>query len=388
MSDLRQASDTRAKALTTRYLDFWLLGGASILVWLVMFTSQSFRSSWAVDQHFKNLAVTTATLSLLVNYPHFLVSYKLAYSRGRQFVLGHMWQLVAVPLLLIGLFALAYAAFDRPAASTPGMAGLSGLLAWLGGNARVVEGPRLGDVLFTAAFNLMLLTVGWHYTKQVFGCVMVYAHFDGYALDGRQRSTIKWALLSVWWLTFAETNRAGSRFSFSGFTYYAFDLPDWLVPLTEAAVYAGFIAVVWTVFWKNYRERQAIPSANMIVPFVALYLWWLPRTRQSEFYLLLTPLSHSLQYLTFVYRMEQRRLETGPRMELRATVLVVALVTAGWLAFEFIPNSLDVQLATYGSWRMFFFFTAAMLFINIHHYFIDNVLWKFRDQDVQRYLLK
>ena len=388
MSEPQQVGHTGTRALTTRYLDFWLLGGASILVWLVMFTFQSFRSSWAVDQHFKNLAVTTATLSLLVNYPHFLVSYKLAYSRGRQFVLGHVWQLVAVPALLMGLFALAYAGFDRPAASTPGLAGLSRLLAWLGGNARVVEGPRLGDVLFTAAFNVMLLTVGWHYTKQVFGCMMVYAHFDGYALDARQRSTIKWALLSVWWLTFAETNRAGSRFSFSEFTYYAFDLPDWLVPLTEAAVYGGFIAVVWTVFWKNYRERRVMPSLNMVVPFVALYLWWLPRTRQSEFYLLLTPLFHSLQYLTFVYRMEHRRLETGPRTEVRATVLVVALVTAGWLAFELIPNSLDVQLATYGSWRMFFFFTAAMLFINIHHYFIDNVLWRFRDQDVQRYLLK
>ena len=388
MSEPVTSIDARGRALTTRFLDFWLLGGASILVWFVMFTLQSFRSSWAVDQHFKNLTVTTATLSLLVNYPHFLVSYKLAYSRGRQFVLGHAWQLVAVPLLLVGLFALAYAGFDRPAASAPGVTGLSRLLAWLGGNARVVEGPRLGDVLFTAAFNLMLFTVGWHYTKQVFGCVMVYAHFDGYVLDGRQRSTIKWALMSVWWLTFAETNRAGSRFSFSEFTYYAFDLPDWLVPLTEAAVYGGFIAVVWTVFWKNYCERRAIPSLNMIVPFVALYLWWLPRTRQPEFYLLLTPLFHSLQYLTFVYRMEQRRLETGPRVELRATVLVVALVTAGWLAFELIPNSLDVQLATYGSWRMFFFFTAAMLFINIHHYFIDNVLWRFRDQDVQRYLLK
>ena len=388
MSEPVTSIDARGRALTTRFLDFWLLGGASILVWFVMFTLQSFRSSWAVDQHFKNLTVTTATLSLLVNYPHFLVSYKLAYSRGRQFVLGHAWQLVAVPLLLVGLFALAYAGFDRPAASAPGVTGLSRLLAWLGGNARVVEGPRLGDVLFTAAFNLMLFTVGWHYTKQVFGCVMVYAHFDGYVLDGRQRSTIKWALMSVWWLTFAETNRAGSRFSFSEFTYYAFDLPDWLVPLTEAAVYGGFIAVVWTVFWKNYRERRAIPSLNMIVPFVALYLWWLPRTRQPEFYLLLTPLFHSLQYLTFVYRMEQRRLETGPRVELRATVLVVALVTAGWLAFELIPNSLDVQLATYGSRRMFFFFTAAMLFINIHHYFIDNVLWRFRDQDVQRYLLK
>src|SRR5688500_7112506 len=66
------------RALTTRFLDFWLLGGASIVVWMVMIGLQGFRASWAVDQHFANLAVTTASLALIVNYPHFLMSYKLA----------------------------------------------------------------------------------------------------------------------------------------------------------------------------------------------------------------------------------------------------------------------------------------------------------------------
>ena len=38
-----------------------------------------------------------------------------------------------------------------------------------------VSGPRLGDLLFALTFNVMIFTVGWHYTKQVFGCMMVYA---------------------------------------------------------------------------------------------------------------------------------------------------------------------------------------------------------------------
>jgi hypothetical protein len=41
----------RPHALTTRFVDFWLLGGASLLVWLVMFAVQGFRSAWAIDQH-------------------------------------------------------------------------------------------------------------------------------------------------------------------------------------------------------------------------------------------------------------------------------------------------------------------------------------------------
>ena len=100
---------TPRQALTTRYADFWLLGGASLLVWLVMFAVQGFRAAWAIDQHFKNLTVTTASLSLLINYPHFLISYKLAYSRGRAFITTHWWQLVAVPALLVATFAFAYA---------------------------------------------------------------------------------------------------------------------------------------------------------------------------------------------------------------------------------------------------------------------------------------
>ena len=135
-----------ARALTTRFLDFWLLGGASILVWLAMVVASGFRNSWAVDQQFKNLTYTTASLSLLINYPHFLISYKLAYSRGRTFVVGHWWQLIAVPLLMVTLFTVAYVAFDTPVTSLPLVPRLAEWLQPLGANARVFSGPRLGDL--------------------------------------------------------------------------------------------------------------------------------------------------------------------------------------------------------------------------------------------------
>src|SRR5688572_32328123 len=80
---------------------------------------QGFRTSWAIDQHFKNLTYTAATLSLFVNYPHFLISYKLAYRRGRPFVLSHMWQLLIVPLLLVATFALAFVWYDTPVGGLP-----------------------------------------------------------------------------------------------------------------------------------------------------------------------------------------------------------------------------------------------------------------------------
>jgi len=333
---------TPGQALTTRYADFWLLGGASLLVWLVMFGVQGFRAAWAIDQHFKNLTVTTASLSLLVNYPHFLISYKLAYSRGRGFVTAHWWQLLAVPALMIATFAFAYAYYSVPVSQLPLVSLLSRDLSGFGNNARVVAGPRLGDLLFGLTFNVMIFTVGWHYTKQVFGCMMVYSYFDKYKFSPRQRTITKYALLSIWWLNFAQGNQAGAQNNFSQFKYYSFDLPDILVPITALVVAAGF---------------------------------------------LLTPFFHSLQYLAFVYKMEDTRLRGLSHPEVRGTILAFSIVLAGWLAFEFVPNEVDTALGTFNSWQMFFFFTAAMLFINIHHYFIDNVLWRFKDPEIQKYLL-
>src|SRR5688572_20558401 len=205
------------RALTTRFLDFWLLGGASLLVWLVMTSLQGFRSSWAVDQHFKNLTFTAASLSLLINYPHFLVSYKLAYSRGRGFVAMHWYQLIAVPVALMATFAVAYAFYDLPIGRLPFMASAGQLVGGFAGAGSVLSGPRLGDLLFTGVFNLMLLTVGWHYTKQVFGCMMVYAHFDGYRMTQAQRDLTRRALLTIWVMNFVYTNIGGSQDVFSQF---------------------------------------------------------------------------------------------------------------------------------------------------------------------------
>jgi len=356
-------------------------------VWLVMISVQGFRSAWAIDQHFKNLTITTASLSLLVNYPHFLVSYKLAYTRGRAFIRSHWWQLLAVPALLIATFAYAYAYFDVPVSQLPIVSLLSRDLNGLGNNARVLSGPRLGDLLFALTFNVMIFTVGWHYTKQVFGCMMVYSYFDKYKFSPRQRTITKYALLSIWWLNFAQGNQAGAQNNFSQFKYYSLDLPDVLVPITALIVAAGIALVAYEVFWKNFKERGQVPDVNMVVPFVALYVWWLPVTRQYEFYFLLTPFFHSLQYLAFVYKMEDTRLRGLSHPEIRGTMVALGIVVAGWLAFEFVPNEVDTALGTFNSWQMFFFFTAAMLFINIHHYFIDNVLWRFRDPEIQKYLL-
>jgi hypothetical protein len=206
-------------------------------------------------------------------------------------------------------------------------------------------------------------------------------------LSPAQRNLTRRALFTIWAAAFVDYNLRADWRVFSAFSYSTFDLPDAAAPVAQAAVLAAACLVGWKVFYANYRATGQRPGVNMVVPFVALCVWWLPLTRQEEFYFLLAPVFHSLQYLAFAWRMEDARLRGAPHRARRAATTIAGVVLAGWLAFELLPNAMDARLGTFDAWGIYFFLTAAMLFINIHHYFIDNVIWRFRDPQVRAYLL-
>ena len=138
---------------------------------------------------------------------------------------------------------------------------------------------------------------------------------------------------------------------------------------------------------RNYRLHGRRPSLTFLIPYVAFAIWWLPPFTQREFLIATVPFFHSLQYLPFVWKMERTRgLRTAPSgWPVRATTIAIGLVGTGFLAFELVPELLDagVQIAP----SVYFFGAAFILFINIHHYFMDNVLWRFDNAQVRDYLL-
>ena len=66
---------------------------------------------------------------------------------------------------------------------------------------------------------------------------------------------------------------------------------------------------------------------------------------------------------------------------------IVVTLILGALFFEFNPKNLDTTYkfsnAAMGASP---FLVAFLLFINIHHYFIDNVIWKSANPEVKKHL--
>ena len=65
-----------------------------------------------------------------------------------------------MPIGLAGLFGAAYFYYDVPVARFSIMTRASEAVRPWGANAQLLAGPRVGDLLFTAGFNLMIFTIG------------------------------------------------------------------------------------------------------------------------------------------------------------------------------------------------------------------------------------
>lgn len=362
------------RALLSREADFWLAGGASILVWAIMLLLDLRRDLWSARHHLENAAIVASSLSLLVNYPHFMASYKIAYSRGGKFVARHWFQLIFIPAMLLVAFWLAYMSYAEP----------SPLPAYWNPMSL-----RRGEGLVTLLVQFMFLTVGWHYVKQTFGCMMVFGRLDHYNISKGQRRTLLYLLYTIWAISLLGSQTSGTPGNFYGARTISLGISEFYVYAGMALLWALTCGFMFHVIFLKWKRERKLPSVNYLTPLVAMLIWWIPIFRQNEFYFYLVPMFHSLQYFPFALRYEKGRLQEKKARRYSATFIVLALIATGFLAFEVFPDLAEKGFAATGELKgVGFFFVLFHVFINVHHYFIDNAIWRFHHAEVNRYLFR
>lgn len=79
----------------------------------------------------------------------------------------------------------------------------------------------------------------------------------------------------------------------------------------------------------------------------------------------------------------------GPAYRVRLLEFISAGLLLGGLGFWLIPTALTAIVPydreVLGS-SLFFF--IVLIFINVHHYFLDNVMWRRGNPEVSRYLFR
>jgi hypothetical protein len=329
--------------------DFWLLGGASVVAWSLLTVANELGPS----RDFLAAARGDVFLWVLAlfSYPHFAASQWLCYSREKAFLRKNWFELFAVPAVLACVLAVIWWNYERF-----GMFGLR---------------------CFLTAF---LILSGWHFAMQAFGSSVVSFHYDGRRLAPEQRSALKTSLLALW--VYFSISRLGSPADreFFGVAAFSLPVPRWAGVLLALGLAALTLRAFFLLVVRPWRDGAGLPSGRAIVPWLALFLWWLPSLRSIDFFLYGIPLFHGLQQYAFTYRFERGR---GSN-HLKIVLLAAGLCAFGFTLHRALPMALDsTRLCPLPN----YFFLCATFLINIHHYFLDRATFRLSDAETRRILM-
>jgi len=185
-----------------------------------------------------------------------------------------------------------------------------------------------------------------------------------------------------------------------GLTYFSFPIPTPFYVVSIALATLTTLAVLFVLFQRWRETRGMLPWNGIIAYLTTLYLWVI-FVRVNPLVLAVVPTFHSLQYLAVVWRYQinagsqshrtarpsivNRVLPAG--MWSKLAIFIGVGVFLGFLGFMGVPRFIDSVLPydkrVFGPSLFLFMF---YIFINVHHYFLDNVMWRRGNPDVQQYI--
>lgn len=353
--------------------DFLCLGGSTLLLLPIVLAIGD-------NDNYPAMAATMLIVAHFINHPHFAASYQIFYrgfgqkaltpALGRSMQLRYLFAGAFVPAALILVFFYGIAT----------------------ANARMLG----------YCANLMALAVGWHYVKQGYGMLMVDAVLKRRFITDGTKKLLLINCYVTWVASWMGFNTIASGQDLWGLAYYSFAIPQPIVAVASAlAALTGGAAVI--ALASHWRRSGGLPANGVIAYFVSIYAW-LMFVAINPIWALMVPALHSLQYLVVVGRFQLnyegdrltdsqykpnsllRRFFGGHPLPHLATFLLAA-GAMGWLGFWGLPGVLD-GLVPYDSLALTptLFLFVFWIFINVHHYFMDNVMWRRENPDAKKYL--
>ncbi len=336
--------------------DFLCLGGGSIIVCgaLALLLPQGI-------PEVQNAALATLLVTA-INQPHFAHSYQMFYANFKEKAFGAAYP----PSLRLRYVT---AGLVVPAVLTILLSG-----AIIGGSAR----------LLGYSANLMFFLVGWHYVKQGYGILILDSVQKRLFFSDAAKTMLRVNGYVCWITAWLAANHAVTAAPFAGITFYTLPVP---VPVYYAAIAAAVIStlVALGVFLRRWHEARGTLPWNGVLAYIATLYLWIVFVRINPLAIAVVPSFHSLQYNAVVWRYQLNTKRDTRDASL--SFFILTGVVLGVLGFVGLPKILGLVLpydkAVLGPSVYLF---ACVIFINVHHYFLDSVMWRRGNPDIQKYL--
>jgi hypothetical protein len=362
--------ESRIRTGDTGVAEFLLVGGATPLLFL---------SSWLLR---RVVGLDSADLAVgflffyganFINDPHFAVTYLLFYENARARAIGGEFApLQRLRYLVAGLLL-------------PGA-----LVVWAATALAARSAYSLGLLI-----QAMFLLVGWHYVKQGFGVMTVLAARRGVRFLPRERLAVLLHCYAGWAYAWASPFDPGKEVEEKGVVYTTIAHPHGLERMTQVVFVATGVVLVCMMVLKWRRERR-LPILTPLTALLSSIWAWSVYSSIDPLVVYAIPALHSVQYLYFVWLLKgnEAREREGPpwfQRSARAQIglLAVSALALGSVLFHLAPSALDEFLVPRRSRLTAIgptpYFAALFAVVNIHHFFMDSVIWR-RDNGKTRYL--
>jgi hypothetical protein len=364
-----------ARRALSSALEFSMVGGATLLL---LPLCAWYRSVFGLDAGELLMGALAFHAASLINDPHFSVTYLLFYRDVRARAFGAV-----------------YSPRQRARYWFAGAVVPVALAVWSAFAIASDSAPALGVLI-----QLMFVLVGWHYVKQGFGVLMVLSARRGVVWTAGERRVLLLHCLVGWAYAWASPFDPGTGSVVNGVLYTTLPHPPGLELATQVAFFSSGLAALLMLARKWRRDSRLPPLAPLTGLLISVWLWTV-YTRLDPLLMYWIPALHSLQYLYFVGLLERNAaLEAaGPpsfkgNAGQKLTLVALTAVALGWFLLRGMPAWLDealvlpassdlAEMAAIGPTP---YLAAITALVNIHHYFMDSVIWR-REHPETRHLL-
>lgn len=333
------------------WVDFGVIGGISLLVFLYyqFFTVDGASTATA--------AMLSGVLFWIGNHPHFsATNYRLYHSREN--IMQYPITALVIPWLI-----------------------LAGMV-----------GSFLAPLVVAPFFvKLFLIWSSYHFSGQSVGISLIYARRAGFFVGKLERFALSSFIFGTFLVQTARTETFSGSNEYYEIQYPGFGIPSWMVDVFAGWVFLnGLVFLVLVARWCGTQRRLLPPI--VLLPAITQFIWFVPGRDLTGYYQFV-PFFHSLQYLLIAWsmqlkeKMDLRHIEPSPGYVVKESFRWGALnIIGGALLFFTFPYVASYYFSN-GDLTVVKVTGITLAAVQLHHFFVDGVIWKLKKKSVSSPLM-
>lgn len=339
-------ASARSPYFVSAPVDFLCIGGFSILLFLAMLSFAVPRTPWVIH--------AAAILTWLCNWPHFAATNVRLY-HTRENIAQYPVTALAIPVFVTAAAVWALA-----------------------------DPVRVAPLLV----KLFLFWSPYHYSGQSLGISLAYAKRSGVAVGRAERFALSGFIFGTFLYSAARVEVGRKEWPpYFGVQVPTLQLPPLVATVTGMGLILCAAALVVLVARWSVLNRRIFPLI-VLLPAAAQLVWFLLGWRVPGFYEFV-PFFHGTQYLLIAWAMQlKEKMDLGRILPSRR---YVAMETGRWGITVFLLGAFLFwvlpRVAAAAGHPLPLAEPVVIAAVQIHHFFVDGVIWKLRNPKIGSALL-